>query len=432
MQKLSRYRQSPLSRRSLLQVGAAGFLGLSLADQLRAEAERTTCDSRATSVIQIWLDGGPATIDMFDPKPDAPAEIRGDFKAVETAIPGVRFSDQMKLTAGILDRCAVIRSLHHNIPDHLPGGQYVLTGNKPTRNTEHPSLGSMVSHLLATKAGMPGYFSLGEAASTGAGFLGAQFDPFRIAPPALQQPVSLDGVVLPLELSENELVLRQQLRQRLSRTFLHEHADVDIVPMLSEFQQQAFDILSSNRIGQAFQIADEPQSIRDQYGDSDIGRSTLTARRLIESGARFVTVVMNGWDTHSNNFATLRQMLPSLDRALSGLVQDLDQRGMLQNTLVVCGGEFGRTPEINKAAGRDHWSRSIAYLLAGGGFARGAVYGATDDRGYDPIDRACTPDDLAATLLAQLGFKPQHKLISTSGRPIEMFKGGKVLDELLT
>jgi hypothetical protein len=307
-----------------------------------------------------------------------------------------------------------------------------MTGNKPSANAEYPSIGSLVARLLPSSAGIPAYFSLGDVASSGAGFLGAQFDPFRLRLPQPPAPVPLDGVVLPQGLTEQQLRRRQQLRTAFDSEFTQTHEGVDIVPTLSDFQQQAFDILASNRIGRAFDLSSEPESLRQLYGDSQIGQAAMTARRLIEAGARFVTVATGDWDTHADNFATLRRLLPPLDRALAGLIVDLRQRGMLDETIVVCGGEFGRTPVVNKAAGRDHWSRAMTYLLAGGGFQAGLVYGATDERGFDPVSGACSPDDLAATILAQLGFPPQHKVYSTSGRPIAMFENGAVIEDLVT
>lgn len=420
-----------IPRRRFLQVGTCGFLGLGLADILRAEAESSQQQRQSISVIQIWLNGGPATIDMWDPKPKAPSEIRGEFGAIATAIPGVQFTEHMRHTAKIMNQCTLIRSLHHRIPDHVPGAQYLLTGNKPNANTEHPSIGSLVAKLLPNSVGMPAYFSLGEVASSGAGFLGAQFDPFRITVPQPPANVSLDGVVLPPSLDEQKLLRRQRLRDRFDLEFVSAHKQAEIVSTLTEFQQHALDILSSNRIGKAFDLSQESSATRELYGDGEFGRSTLTARRMIEAGSRFVTVACGQWDTHANNFATLRQQLPSLDKALAGLIVDLKQRGMLEKTMVICGGEFGRTPQVNGTAGRDHWSRAMSYFLAGGGLASGLSHGTTDDRGFDAEHDACSPDDLGATILFQLGYSPQHMINTTSGRPVELFAEGRVIDALL-
>ncbi len=420
------------SRRAFLQVGLGGVLGLSLADMLQAESHAVVTSAPAHSAIFIWLGGGPATIDMWDPKPEAAKEVRGEFSTIGTSVPGVRFSEHMPATARVLKDCTLIRSLSHHIPDHGPGGQYLMTGNKPSQNAVHPSLGSLVSRLLPASTGVPAYFCLGQATSSNAGFLGAQHDPFQLKLPQPQETISLDGLVLPSSLSLEKLQQRQQLRSAFDRAFLERRGSADIVPTLSDFQQRAFDILSTNRIRRAFELADEAATIRDAYGETTFGCATLTARRLIEAGARFVTVGTDGWDTHAGNFATLRQLLPPVDRAVAALIEDLQQRGMLESTLVVCGGEFGRTPIINRTAGRDHWSNCFSYLLAGGGIRGGCIYGESDPQGMEPVADACSPDDLAATLLNQFGYEPQTQVHMTTGRPISMFQHGRVLDKLVT
>jgi Protein of unknown function (DUF1501) len=411
------------SRRRFLQIGASGLLGVGLADLLRAESTLPVHSPRARGMILIWLGGGPATIDMWDPKPQAASEIRGEFASIATALPGVRVSEHMPRTAEILDRALLVRSLHHNIPDHVPGTQYLMTGNKPSAALEYPSLGSIAAHVLPGCAGMPAYFALGEASGTGAGFLGAAYDPFRVASAAAAAS-DLNGVVLPASMTREQLDERRRFRDLFNARFLARHGAADLVPTLSKFQHDAYEILASNRIGQAFDLGGEPESIRKLYPEGALGRGALVARRLIEAGARFVTVGTNDWDTHVGNFAALRRLLPQLDQALAALVVDLDQRGMLAETLVVCGGEFGRTPLVNANAGRDHWSRAMTYFAAGGGLKPGHVHGGTDPRGFDPIEAACSPDDWSATLLAQLGFPATYPLHTTAGRPVELFKNG--------
>ncbi|WP_425396491.1 DUF1501 domain-containing protein [Aeoliella sp.] len=419
------------SRRGFLKVGFSGLLGLGLADFLRAESHLPKHRARAKSMIFIWLDGGPATIDMWDPKPDAPSEVRGEFRSIATSVPGVQFGEQMRKTAGVLDHCTVVRSLHHNAPDHDPGSQYLMTGNKPNASLEFPSVGSVLASLLPPSVGMPPYFCLGDAAYSGAGFLGAQHDPFRMAVGRRPDPTAMHGVVLPDSMSAERFKQRQRLREVFDAGFVRSHHEADIVSTLSDFQQQAYDILASDRIGKAFDLQQEPEAVRQDYGESNVGRSTLVARRLIEAGARFVTVSTTGWDTHTENFSALRGLLPPLDQALAALIVDLRQRGMLDETLVVCGGEFGRTPHVNRSAGRDHWARAMSYLLAGGGLKSGVVHGSTDAHGLDPVSDACSPDDLAATLLSQFGFPPEYTLHTTSGRPVRLFEHGQVIDGIV-
>lgn len=430
--------QRPLSRHSrrrFLQIGSSGLLGVGLSDLLRAESAGPVHTPRATGMILIWLGGGPATIDIWDPKPNAEVEIRGEFKSIPTALPSIQFSEHMPRTAEILNRCVLVRSLHHNIPDHDPGTQYVMTGNKPSAALEHPSIGSLAAHLLAASKGMPSYFRIGEATNTGAGFLGTAYDPFRVASTAANVTTDLNGVVLPASMTRTGLDARRRLRDLVSARFLARHAEADLVPTLSKFQHDSYEILASNRIGKAFDLDTEPESIRKLYAESefgnDLGRNALIARRLIEAGSRFVTIGTNDWDTHVNNFTIMRQLLPQLDRALAALVIDLDQRGMLDETLVVCGGEFGRTPIVNGNAGRDHWSRAMTFFMCGGGLKKGHVHGNTDPRGQDPIEAPCSPDDLGATLFSLLGFPANHQVHTTAGRPVELFKSGAAIADVI-
>ncbi|MES1212987.1 MAG: DUF1501 domain-containing protein [Singulisphaera sp.] len=419
------------SRRTLLHIGCSGFLGLSLADLLRALANPTEALARAQGVILIWLGGGPATIDMWDPKPDAPPEIRGDFTMIDTAIPGIPFTSLVPRTAKVVDRGVLVRSLHHNVPDHVPGAQYLMTGNKPSAAVEHPSLGSLAAKLRPTTAGMPPYFTIGEAANSGAGFLGAAYDPFRFRKAAGNSAQDLNGVVLPASMNREQFERRRHMQDAFNTAFVARQKDSDIVPTLAKFQQDSHDILTSNRIGHAFDLANESPATSERYGTSEIGRGALVARRLIEAGTRFVTVGTEGWDTHTGNFASLRSLLPPLDQALAGLIEDLDERGLLTSTLVLCGGEFGRTPLVNKAVGRDHWSQAMTWFLAGGGLKRGCVYGSTDARGFDPLEAPCSPDDLAATALHLLGFSPDERVHTTAGRPIKLFQHGTVLNDVV-
>jgi hypothetical protein len=420
------------TRRRFLKVGSSGALGVGLADMLRAESVDRVGPPRATGVIFLWLSGGPATIDMWDPKPESPSTVRGDFKTIPTAIPGVRFSELMVRTASILDRAVVVRSLHHGIPDHLPGTQYVMTGNKPEAALQYPSLGSVAAKLTPESHGMPAYFAVGEAPTSGAGFLGPAYEPFKMVAAGPDSSVNLDGVTLPAEMTLETLERRSRLSGLLTCQFTARSGESDVSPTLSRFSAEAFDILRSNRIARAFALESEPASIKTLYGDSSVGRNAIIARRLIEAGARFVTLGLPGWDTHSGNFTALRGLLPPLDQALAGLIVDLEQRGLLESTIVVCGGEFGRTPNINGAAGRDHWARAMSYFLSGGGLKRGFVHGSTDDRGFDPLDLPCNPDDLAATLLSLIGISASSQLQTSSGRPIKIVKSGRILSDLIS
>ena len=424
-------------RRDFLRIGAAGMFGLGLANLLGAEAlGGGTAGGRppAKGVIQIWLSGGPATIDMWDPKPDAPEEFRGDFRAIATAVEGVRIGEHMPKLAGVLDRCALVRSLGHTITAHGPGTRYMVTGNRPSAALEYPSLGALASRLLPTHPGMPAHVtfaSLNEGgAGTGEGYLGPEHGPLEVEGDPGRGDLRTQGVSLPEGFSLRELEDRDALRKRFDAGLRSLDAG-DALAGLDGVHRQAVEILRSDRIRAALDLGQERDSLRDDYGRTTLGQGALAARRLIEAGARFVTLGFGGWDTHANNFGTLRnQLLPPLDRALAALIRDLESRGLLDETIVVCAGEFGRTPRINGTAGRDHWARSMAALLAGGGFRGGAVLGATDVRGMAPVTDACSPDDLAATIFARLGIGPRREVASATGRPIAIFREGTCLDSL--
>lgn len=424
------------NRREFLRVGTAGLAGLSLADVLRSESTAAPSTSRsggtARSVILVWLSGGPATIDMWDLKPDAPEEIRGEFSAIETSAREVRIGEHLPRMAKVMDRCTLIRSVHHGLPAHGPGANYITSGNLPSAATEYPSLGSLSSALLAPRQGMPPYVAIGAPRGAGSGYLGAAHNPFVVRSSGFRGRLRADNVSLPQGFTLHDLSERNTLRRTFDRRFAKWEQSDDLLSGLGKFQQQALDILRTDRIGKALDVDTEPEASRKAYGTSPLGRHALASRRLIEAGARFVTIGTSGWDTHTGNFTALRnRLLPPLDQALAALIADLDRRGLLKSTLVLCAGEFNRTPNVNRAAGRDHWALSMSMLLAGGGLRPGVVYGSTDKHGKEPASNPCSPDDVAATVFAALGIPPNHRATSNTGRPMELFRKGKVLDGLL-
>ncbi len=425
-----------IHRRDFLTAGALGLFGLALPDILKAEAAGDTANVQrpATAVIQIWLAGGPATIDMWDLKPDAPEEIRGEFRPIETTAPGVSLTEHMPRLAMMMDHCALVRSLGHAITAHGPGTTYMATGNRPSPALDYPPLGSLAARVLPPRQGVPPYVTFAAlregAAQAGAGYLGPAFGPFEIEGEPVRGTFRAQGVSLPNGFSPGDLESREALRRRFDRG-LRALESSDALKGLDRFHRQALEILHSNRIQNALDLARETDVLRDDYGRSPLGQGALAARRLIEAGARFVTLGFGGWDTHGDNFRALRnRLLPPLDKALAALIRDLNSRGLLDETIVVCAGEFGRTPRVNGNAGRDHWSRSMAVLLAGGGIPGGSVFGATDERGMAPTKDACSPDDLAATIFRRLGFDPRHEVQSASGRPIPIFREGRCLEAL--
>lgn len=426
-------------RRDLLKLGVVGIFGLSLPQLLRLQALAGNQPRKADGVIFIWLAGGPSTIDMWDPRPEAPSEIRGEFKSIATRLPGVQFSEHLPRTAAIADKLTVIRSLAHSIAAHGPGTLYMTTGNKPTPTLQYPAYGSLCARLLPVDQGLPAYVSFGDfrnGLARQSGYLGPAYNPFLVegsgGGKGRAATFRVRGINLPKDFSLADLEDREKLAQAFDASFRALDQASDLARGLDAFQRQALDILRSDKTRLALDLNREPDRLRERYGLEGFGQGVLAARRLIEAGVRFVTVSLGGWDTHQKNFETLsKRLLPQVDAALSALIADLDERGLLQRTVVYCAGEFGRTPRINKNAGRDHWARSMAVVLAGGGFQRGMVYGSTDPLGMAPASSPCSPDDVAATLFHCLGIDPHQELLTPGARPVQLFREGQVLSKVL-
>jgi uncharacterized protein (DUF1501 family) len=433
-------------RRDVLKIGAAGLLGLSLPQLLRLEARAARLNAgkarKANAVIMLWLGGGPATIDMWDLKPEAPEGIRGDFKPIDSSAKGVQISEHLPLTAKVADRLTVVRSLAHTIPSHGPATVFMTTGNKPTPAVQYPALGSLVTRLMPLEKEVPPYVAFNEirGGSAGtAGYLGTAYNPFIVEGSAGNAKggaaagnLKVRGIQLPTGFTLEELENRDKLLKGFDESFRAADKAADLAEGLDAFHKKALEILRSDKTKKAFDLAQETKDTRDRYGPTAFGQGALAARRLVEAGVRFVTISLGGWDTHGQNFTNLKtKLLPPLDQTLSALVEDLDKRGLLDSTIVYCAGEFGRTPKVNKNAGRDHWARSMAVVLAGGGFKRGYAHGSTDAQGMAPAADACTPDDVSATIFQQLGIDPKTELQTPTGRPVQLFREGKVVEKLL-
>ncbi len=435
-------------RRDFLSIGTAGALGLTLPGILAAEARAAskgeiTNKAKAKGVILLWLAGGPATIDMWDNKPEAPEGIRGEFKSIDTSAPGMQFAETLPKMAAIGNKVSVVRSLYHTIPSHGPATVFMTTGNKPTAAVQYPSLGSIASKLLKTEIGVPPYVTFSDLrnGSAGlAGYLGTGYNPFVIegnggggkgdAPKG--GGFSVRGLTLKGTFTLDELEKRDILLRKFDGGFAGLDKSNDLVDGLDTFHQQALEILKSDKTRKALDISAEKQPTRDLYGNTPFGQGALAARRLIESGVRFATVSLGGWDTHGQTFnAHKTRLAPTTDQVLSALITDLDARGMLDSTIVMCAGEFGRTPKINKNVGRDHWARSMAAVIAGGGFKRGYVHGSTDSSGMAPATDPVTPDDVSSTIFHNLGIDLATELTTPTGRPMSMFREGKVVEKLL-
>jgi hypothetical protein len=317
----------------------------------------------------------------------------------------------------------------------------MTTGNKPTPALQYPALGSLVTKLMDAEKGVPPYVTFGEVrngAAGQAGYLGTAYNPFIVEGAGAAGGrggagnLRVRGITLPTGITLEELENREKLLEGFDRSFKSADKNADLVDGLDAFHKQALEILRSDKTQKAFDLGQEQNSLREAYGQNPFGQGALAARRLVEAGVRFVTITTGGWDTHNQNFNALKtRLLPNLDQTLATLIKDLDDRGMLDRTIVYCAGEFGRTPKINQRSGRDHWARSMACVLAGSGIKRGYGHGTTDAQGMAPATDPVTPDDVASTLFTLLGIDPKLELQTATGRPIQLFREGKVVEKLL-
>jgi hypothetical protein len=435
-----------ITRRDCLRLGLGTLIGGGLVDALRlrgmaAEDGSQTKVKRPTSCILVWLDGGPSHFETFDPKPDAPAEFRGEYDSIATKIPGVRFSKHMTRLAAIADKLAVVRSIRHDQGNHGAGNHYMMTGAPPRIPVGcgafvsfHPSLGSVVSHERgASVRGLPSYFSVPSMTrSGGPNFLGAKYAPFVVPDDPNRDRFRVRDVALPKDLTDIRFNGRRDLRTKVDRMMrITEEAAADPVNALDEYYRQGYDLIASADAQAAFDIHREPVKVRDSFGRTPFGQRCLLARRLVEAGVPFVTLHDGGWDHHETIFKSLNDRLPKFESSVAALIEDLDQRGLLETTLVVVLGEFGRTPKINDKAGRDHWSNAMSVLVAGCGSPRGQVIGATDRRGFSAIERILSPENFASTVYRKLGIDPAKILYAPNGRPVQLVSDPTPIAELM-
>jgi hypothetical protein len=424
-------------RRDMLKAGALGILGgMTMTDlfALRAQAGEKSADAPCESVILIWQGGGPSHIDTWDPKPDAPAEIQGTFDPIDTAAPGVRISEHLPLTAKQMDKISLIRSITTNEAAHERGTHYMLTGFTPLPGFAVPGYGAVATKFRGGRSALPPYIAIPSALSYGggAGFLGAALNPFSPSGDPASPNFSVRDLDLPNGMSLEQADRRKGLREAIDNSFKKFEKGSDQIRATGEFYNRAYGLLSSQDARAAFDLKKEPDAMRDQYGRTRYGQSCLLARRLVETGVRFVTVSVGGWDTHYNGFKALgEQLLPMFDRPVASLVGDLDQRGLLKSTMVIVMGEFGRTPVINREGGRDHYARVFSMAIAGGGLKGGQVIGSSDSRGMEVATRPVRPEDLAATIYRQLGIDYTQSIESPEGVRITLSRGGRHIQELI-
>ncbi|MBL8852304.1 MAG: DUF1501 domain-containing protein, partial [Planctomycetaceae bacterium] len=372
------------TRRDAIRIGALACGGLALPDLLRATARAGTAQpGRCRSVIQISMGGGPSHLDMYDLKPEAPAEVRGEFRPIDTAVPGIQIGEHLPLQAQVFDKLAVIRSGTHEISSHLPASHYITTGHpqsRPGPENTHPAAGAVVSRVIgAREEGLPAYVSVPRPPAYGkSAYLGAAYNPFTTDSEPNSREFKVASLTLEAALTSDRLSIRQSLLKGFDsyRRDLDQHGSL---AGIDAFTQEALSLVTSERAAHAFRLDVEPAEVRERYGWTNIGQNCLLARRLVEAGVTYVTCLSGGgWDTHYKNFEELKNTsLPRFDRAVSALVSDLAARGLDNEVLVMAFGEFGRTPTINHEAGRDHWPGAMSMLLAGGGLRMGQVIGAT-------------------------------------------------------
>lgn len=428
-----------LSRRQMLRLGTTGLLGgLTLPRLLESEATAGLSKAKAKACIFIFLEGGPPQQDMWDPKPDAPAEIRGPFQTIPTSTPGTFFTEHCRECAKITEKFTVVRSHSHTDNGHMTGYHYVMTGRRaafadgeypiPT-NDLFPSFGSIVARELGSNGTVPPYINMPHPMSAGGpGFLGAEYAPFVIE----ADPSQPDFEVKDLGQIEGLSTSRRELRQRLLAGLERERQRSGRAAAMSTYYAKAYDLITSPAARQAFRIQSEPESLREKYGLTQIGQCALLGRRLVEAGCRFVGIDAPGWDVHFNCFPSLQgDLIPPADRAFAALVADLEQRGLLESTLVVMMGEMGRTPRVNAQAGRDHWSMAQCVLFAGGGTRPGQIIGETDRQAAAPISDPVSIADLLHTLHTLLGIDSAKEYADPLGRPVPIVNGGKLIPGLL-
>ncbi len=410
-----------ITRRDGLKLGLHGLIAGGLAGALRAtksrasETEAVTVKKQADACILIWMDGGPSHYETFDPKPDAPVEIRGKFGPIATQTPGIFFSEPMKRLAAISNDLTIVRSIRHDQGNHGAGNHYMMTGAPPRIPVGcgafvsfHPSLGSVVSHQLGAPDGIPAYFSIPDMSrSGGPHFLGAKHAPFVVPDDPNSPHFKVRDVTIPSGLTDARFQSRQQIRAEIDQLMrLNDPAAADPVAAADEFFAQGLQLIASPQSQAAFHIQSESDAVRDAYGRNPFGQQALLARRLVSAGVPFVTLSQGGWDHHEDIFNAYEKRMPAFEATIAALISDLKERGMLERTLVIALGEFGRTPKINERGGRDHWSNAMSVMFAGGGTSGGQVVGATDRQGYAAIERVLSPENFVSTVYRKLGIDP--------------------------
>ncbi|MEZ6047746.1 MAG: DUF1501 domain-containing protein [Planctomycetaceae bacterium] len=426
------------SRREFLHVGFCGGVGLSLGQffkmqQAQAEIKQyENFEGTAKSVIFIYLPGGMAHQESFDPKPFAPVEYRGPMNSIDTNVPGIRLNEKLVQTAQVADKITFCRSMTHGEAAHERGTHNMFTGYRPSPALKFPSMGSVITHEFEPRNNIPQYVCIPNQPNefAGTGYLSSSFAPFSLGADPASQGFTVRDLTLPNGVDDGRFSRRRNILDAVNDHFTAKEK-ADSIDAVDTFYQRAYNLVSSEQAREAFNIDAEEAAVRDQYGRNQAGARMLLARRLVEAGARFVTLTYGSWDMHDNIHGGINGQLPSFDQAYASLIRDLDQRGLLQSTMVVVASEFGRTPKINGTAGRDHWPKVFSVAMAGGGIKGGMTYGSSNATASEPEDNPLNVEDWASTIYHCLGVVSDKELMAPGDRPIEIVDGGKVRKELL-
>lgn len=426
-----------LSRRGFLQVGMLAGTSLTLPDLLRSQARAELKDypnfeGTAKSVIHIFLPGGIAQQESFDPKPNAPLEYRGEMQSIETSIPGVRFGQHFPKTAQVANKICVINSMTHGEAAHERGTHNMFTGYRPSPAIQYPSIGSVVSQQFGSRNNLPPYVCIPNVPNeyAGSGYLSSAFAPFALGSDPARDGFKVRDLELPNGVDDSRFATRRSALEAVNEYFRKREVS-DQITAMDSFYEAAYSLISSPEAREAFNLEKESAEIRDKYGRNTAGARMLLARRLVEAGVRLVNLTYGGWDHHDNIVNGFRNQAPAFDQAFAQLINDLDERGRLDDTLVMVSSEFGRTPRMNATAGRDHWPKVFSVILAGGGVKRGIVYGTSNATASEPENDPVTVEDLFTTVYHTLGIVADKELMAPGNRPIEIVDGGEVIKDLL-
>lgn len=426
------------NRREFLQVGFAGGLGLSLPELLKVEARGQakfyeSKEGVAKSLIHIYLPGGMAHQETWDPKPYAPSEYRGPYKAINTNVDGLQFSENFKNLAKVADKMTVIRSMTHGEAAHERGTHNMFTGYRPSPAINFPSFGSVIAHEFGPRKNLPPYVCVPNVPNefAGTGYLSSMYGPFSVgSDPASGESFKVRDLTLPGGVDAARFERRRTLLEAVDSHFRNMEK-ADSIEAMDSFYQRAYGLIGSAEAREAFDLSKEDKKTKERYGENQAGMRMLLSRRLVESGVRLVTMTYGGWDHHDRIKDNIGRQVPPLDQALATLLTDLDERGLLDSTLVMVSSEFGRTPKINKTDGRDHWPKVFSTMLAGGGIKRGYVYGTSDSLASEPDANPVDVQSFAKTVYAQLGINADKELIAPGPRPMEIVDGGSVIEDII-